>query len=873
MANKPFMSGNIENQSAAETARLKRSGTTEDQSAAETARLARTGWAGQSDAETNRLNRYAHKSDNIIVSASDEYKLDFLDNILDNFDTYTYHWKLFITPLKNAYDGTVLDSSVQTIIAESGVSDLTIDKVELHGIAVPSIEAGTGTQTTIKFEIVEPAGAGLLDKMFYQAVSLGIGNWMVMPCFLQLEFRGRDPDTAETVIDGSPSALSGLKWIWPIKLTNSKVNVTHVGSRYEFDAIVYDELAQSNSYFAIQQNVVLTDLTTFGKAMTDLEDKLNADQYAKLIDNYSIPDTYTIIIDDELAGIPLILPESNKSTSSGHSFFDLNKKTASYNPGTGIDKIVDSLLGSTAEFQKSLQNSDTPSSKPKSANAETDQMKNLWRVITETKPIAFDSLRQNNAVEITIFVVKYDLGTVDANASQTGGNIDTLPAAKKRMAEYIKKKILRKKYNYIFTGLNDQIIALDLNMNFSFAAAMSRFSGVFSDSGTQEKGISMQKNAEDEIKATTEIRKTLQLINNAKTDQDKDNLIAQAKRYLWTAQISDVNKARYTEILKYSKSVDRKAHTTAIIAAGGQTANGSLITDDKLNAAILSAQGLAQPTSNGLAFISDVNTKMPQAKEAYEIARASRAGKLRPIPFAEGPYEHNLAIGISPTSDAGRTRVSSIFATALYSSLDASLQTVKLTIKGDPYWLFPHPVPSGTPALLYKSKMANKSTAIDFIKKSQDNSVNFYGSDNFIVLRFRTPRLYNETSDVVDPFTEVETFSGVYKVITVISKFAAGKFTQELSCQLDPMINLSDFLNDIEVSSGKPPTPIVVIQPNAEFTNKTVSPRISGNANIPDGQVGTNRDANGNVIDVTNRITGKSVNNNLSNVPPSDTRA
>ena len=94
---------------------------------------------------------------------STSYTLDFQDNILDQYDTYTYHWKLFITPLKNAYEGTVLSQEAQTIIAESGVSDLTIDKVEIHAFATPSFETGTGTQTHVKFEIVEPSGAGLLE--------------------------------------------------------------------------------------------------------------------------------------------------------------------------------------------------------------------------------------------------------------------------------------------------------------------------------------------------------------------------------------------------------------------------------------------------------------------------------------------------------------------------------------------------------------------------------------------------------------------------------------------------------------------------------------------------------------------------------------
>src|SRR5271166_5211719 len=49
--------------------------------------------------------------------------LKFLPNLLDNYDVYTYHWKLFITSLENASAGTIFNLANQIVIAESGVSD------------------------------------------------------------------------------------------------------------------------------------------------------------------------------------------------------------------------------------------------------------------------------------------------------------------------------------------------------------------------------------------------------------------------------------------------------------------------------------------------------------------------------------------------------------------------------------------------------------------------------------------------------------------------------------------------------------------------------------------------------------------------------
>ena len=767
-----------------------------------------------------------------MASPLNQISLAFKPNILDNYDVYTYHWKLFIVPLSASSTGNVLDTKIQTIIAESGVSDLTIDNVEITGITTLSTETGSGTSTTVKFQIVEPSGSGLIDKIFYESISLGVGNWMVSPYYLQLEFRGRDPATEDTVVNGSPNGLGALRWVWPIKLTNSKINVTHVGTRYEFEAVMYDESAQSNSYFSIQHNVTLKKLTKFGDAMVDLENKLNADAYEKLIDNYSIADTYKIVVDPILAAYNLVNADANKNTARNSDFVDFSKKAATFNTGTSIDKIIDTLLGTTSLGQMGVQNADTPTAQPNAPQQQKDHMKKLWRVITETKPIAFDPLRQDNAVAITIFVVQYDLGVLEADAAQTGQTPATEPAAKDRLKEYITKKILQKKYNYIFTGLNDQIISLDLNMNYSFAAATARFGGIYIDSAAGiTKGASMQDNAEAEKKASEITRKTLQFINDAAPGTDVNATIAAANKSIAATKISQAKQDNIANLLNRANPANREALAQSQATTLAQSA--------------ANAKSLAN-SNNGLTFISDVNTNAIVTAGMVASASATTTslakGKLRPVPTRDAVQEGNFK-GIDPAANAGRARTSTMFATALQSNLDGSMQSLKLMVKGDPFWLFPRSVSTDATSLIYKSNMA-PADAIRDIKAAQRNrdteeSVNIIGTDNFFIIRFRTPRIYNDTSGSIDPYTEVESFSGVYKLVRVISKFAGGKFTQELEGILDPLIDLSDtelatFLASIEKAARTVDpivTPVATILPPSAVKTQP----ITSDTNVPKG--------------------------------------
>lgn len=757
------------------------------------------------DKKTSDKNAYKFSPSD--VKASEEFSLDFQPNILDLYDVQTYHFKLFITSIENAASGDILNKANQVIIAESGVSDLVIDKVELNGIAGPSVESGTGTQTTLKFEIVEPAGAGLIDKIFYESLSLGIGNWMVMPLYLQLEFRGRDPETGSAGIDGSPNGIGGLRWVWPLKIGTMKANVTKVGTRYEFDAVMYNELAQSNSYFSIQHNVVLTGLDTFGKAMEVLKKKLNDDQYEKLIDNYGIPDTYNIIVDDELKNVQLVNPQDTKNTSRGADYVDLSKKTATFNSGTSIDKIVDALLGSSAEFAKKMQNADTPNSTPKTEKQEKEQMKKLWRVVTETRPIAYDVVRQNNANAITIFIVKYDLGVMDVTPAQTGQTADAKEAERRRFVEYYNKGIMRKIYNYFFTGLNDQIINLDLNMNYSFAQTVARFGGIYYDQASNSKGISQEDNAKNEKALTEQMRQTLSFVNNAKPTDNVDAKIAEMRKALDNTVILDGRlKDKYKILLDHAKPTGREAFTSQLATSNGMILGRTEYTDEQLAKARSDAKAIGAQAApdTGLTFVSDVIMKSSVRDKAFAAGKMLQPGKLRPVVFHEGVQERTLATGTDPRNDASRQRVSSIFASALYSSVDATLANIKMTIKGDPFWLFPRSIGQKVDKFEYKSD--NPAKGIEEIKnshKKNPNAVNLFGTDNFIVLRMRTPRIFDQTNPVEDPFTEVEMFSGVYKVVSLISKFEMGKFTQELNCILDPVINLTDFLEQVERAMGK----------------------------------------------------------------------
>lgn len=863
-------------QSAAETERLARQsikGFIDNQSPAETARLNRAGLPTFSPAE----NSYFHEVNNVVAGSSDEdlsLVLKIQPNILDNYDAVTYHWKLFITDPESSSSGQVFDVARQTIIAETAVTDLTIDKVEIRGVTTPSVETGTGVSTNVKFEIIEPAGAGLIDKIFYQSIALGIGNWAVMPVYLQLQFKNRNPETSEPD-EGSVGSLASLKWLWTLKLTRIKANVSEVGTRYEFEAIIYNDFAQSNAIFTLQQNTTLNDVSTFEKAMAELQDKLNADQLNKLINNYSIPDSFKIIVDPKIAGYNITPVDKSTNSRRNDNYVTFENKDATFPSGTSVDKVIDSLLAQTGEYQKSMLNAPTPGSEGLSITQEINQMKQFWRIITETRPLQFDPRRQDIAREYTIFVIDYDIGILDANVFQTSAPPVTLDAERKRLATYIKKSILKKKYNYIFTGLNDQILNFDLTINNAFASSQARFGGIYQNPAMTEKGVVNHDHAADEAKVTNALSAAISLQNNARTANTAaaETALITAREEISRSNLPEATKKRYATLLEKSKPESKLSYLKEVQDRGGIN-NDATFSDARTRAVNLAKPITEKITQQQFNFISDVDIESQAAKSAYTRLMENSQGKLRPIARIESMQDRQLGLGVESSSNSGIQKLSNMFSVALHSGLDSSFQRIRMTIKGDPFWLFPQPI-GETNTRIFNSLKA-KEEAIDWIKRAHfqaTDSVNYYGTDNFLIIRFRTPRIFNidENPDTTDPNTDIETFSGVYKVVTVTSKFGVGKFEQELECILDPEIRLLNVMDQINTESAKkdiPTAPKDLITSTTLPTSAIKTPKIMGDASSAiKGIQEQVRGATGQVIALGSQTVGDATARLKSNVP------
>jgi hypothetical protein len=346
------------------------------------------------------------------------------------------------------------------------------------------------------------------------------------------------------------------------------------------------------------------------------------------------------------------------------------------------------------------------------------------------------------------------------------------------------------------------------------------------------KGVVMQNNAEDEASVTAKVQAVISLMNNASTANTAETKKAldEAKASIAASSLTTAEKQRISTILEHAKPEDKLNFYKSIIDSGGLDVDGQLA-QNKLRAKFIATPITEQTTGKTLNFISDVNPNGDSSQQALKDYAKFLKGQLRPVARIDTMQTKQVGIGIESSSNSGIQKLSGMFSLALHSSYDVSFARTSLTIKGDPFWLFPQPIINDTDKI-YNS-LKSTQAAIDWIKnahKKVDSTVNINGTDNFIIVRFRTPKIFNidENPDSNNPFADVETLSGVFKVVAVVSKFEGGKFHQDLDCILDYNINIINFMDEIEANTKKIDTPTVAsdLTLKNSLADNTKSPRL-----------------------------------------------
>lgn len=356
-------------------------------------------------------------------------------------------------------------------IAVSGVTtDVYIDNVVLTSYARSMPQLGNVATTGMNFDLIEPLQFGLMERLHAFAKKFKFGNMQNALYVMKLQFTGRDEVTDQ--IDTYPTT-----YFYPLTFTNISASLGPEGGRYNI-------LCNMNAKTALSQAKVSTDISfgcrtagDFAKnletALNDHERNIRKDKDRNMLD---VGKTWKIVLSRSflssyenipLVGLDKAEPNVMQTKSQHNPHLILGWKTIQQ--GASIPTFVrDTLMTGLA---KQLVDEGS-----------------LVKILTNIKHFeGIDKETGQLKKEITIEVLRGHTKIPDAD----NNNSVSAEAARRndiqrqrQILETIKTR-LHKKYEYMHTSKNTEVLDVDLNYNLQYFDEESPSGGAGSKNESQ----------------------------------------------------------------------------------------------------------------------------------------------------------------------------------------------------------------------------------------------------------------------------------------------------------------------------------------------------------------------------------------------------
>lgn len=750
-----------------------------------------------------------------------EYKEFFERNILHDYDAVTYHFKMSMLSEQdtiraqdhiirgNFEDDTQWKDWKATdpmmVIAETGGTVLSINGVQIEATAGP-INNGKRLTGAVDFNITiqQPLKASFTDTIVNAAIALGLPDGLKATYLLELWFIGRDPRTGAIV---NPIDHSMRQFL--ISIVDVQANVDTMGATYQIRAARAGDFGIRQHTYTTDRPMQLSGITTVNSMLKKLADALNLNELDKLAIEKGILDEYYIKLDpyaDEKLGEDTLLITGNdgkpitnltkdEEDQEGNST-DTQQKEFSIPEGTSIDRILEFGITHSKKLQKMSKGlkkgADADSSDAKDVD---DFVKMIYKIKVDVKNIKWDVLRNDYAREYTYTISLYP--TIRP---------EILPGTWKDQPEVAKKKIealttldiskgkskpyraLSKRYDYLFTGLNDKVLRFDIKYNNQFFLALHSYRNLYDGVGKDKQAeISRASNVlldfksqQQKVRTAWESYLQAKSDNFLKKDEELDAILS--------PKFNKFKEERKELIKLYVEGVDDKVFEGTAIGEEVYNEDGTLDAEATTENAIKALEGddkeQVRSNTQDVVWSSDVNVnrqvndmyaELIDTQQATDMVEAS--GNAFKLMWGAVPDQFRSQIN-SEGQTPGRGHLNAIIEASL-SDFEADLVAMDMDIKGDPFWLESERNPRyKETADLYEGENYLLFTAITSAGEPDPNT----GLAN--------PR--------AQEFGREQMLNGVYAVVSINSRFEGGQFVQNIKGVKDAFITDISILEQLK---------------------------------------------------------------------------
>lgn len=391
------------------------------------------------------------------------------DNPLLKYHNCTWNFSLYTMDSKD-YNIFFKDSSLEIskyIIAQSGVTgrySINSVKITSAGPATPGLTSNYSLNSCV-MEVKENGGMSLFDDLVVLSNELGYKKFMDVPLVMELNFIGYDGDSGKSKI------IPGLNRKWGMRINNILSSASTSGGTMNYTFTMTSTcggITTNKDWVLIEPYTCAT--ATFGEFLQQLEDHLNTMaifQYGYLQYRYPVDFAdnkfFELSCPDVLYEMPINYdpkqsPEETKTPAGKNA-----AKHFTWSASTTVSRVIDDVLDCCIPLQNS-----------------TDKNRQFVNIIPVSKYVGYDEFRKTSVFKNFFYVLKYKIGDVTSKGDLTSErfNFEYFRDNADKIADESdpnkKPKINAKRYDYQFSGLNSEIINLDLKYDQGFNLAVVR---------------------------------------------------------------------------------------------------------------------------------------------------------------------------------------------------------------------------------------------------------------------------------------------------------------------------------------------------------------------------------------------------------------
>lgn len=692
-------------------------------------------------------------------------------NVLNDYDNITYHFKLMLAQEGDLINNDIIPTTNLYIVAESGVSTtFSIKNVDIESIIAPNNRTKNTVSSIFKVQIVENHGISLIDKLFQAASQLSIKNIMNIPMLLELSFKGY-------TTDGIPQEVPIAKRSWRLQLMDMPTKLDITGSEYELNFVSINDYGFHRfASAAIIKQQISYSVETIGDFFDNLgyfltlQDALIASKGDQTRNEYQFvvqPDMRNWVI-GQLADTPNV----------PSMFIDNDgKRSVVLKPGHTIQDIIDNIFATTIEANEKAN----PKSAAQKMNEpqQGDTISKILNLSCENKILGFNPKNSEYVRRFIYYINLYDafraLPDKPDNADQTS------------RIEYMLQDALRKKYSYIFTNDNTEVLNLNLELNNLWRHAATYYTTAMHRSSNNSSNFSLKDSKDisniDDVRGNRGNGFSQSVNTLAISDQNAFKPDASTTTSIDPSFTNIDTSEDANELTPRMQQQQRLADLQAAGSPNTSALQSAIAAEDQQDN-IIPLEGLnTSSIIPGIASVPQLDSFIGPAIQ--RILSPSTIGSTTLIETLPGVDAQNPLLNmfikqsdpaldvnrvnenLETTTDFSRT-IFGIITNQMYSGVYSDLLQIELDVRGDPFWL------GETDGEVIKRLQAGTTRT-----PSNGQYANYLRGENSFFLTFNTPQNYDESTGFVDT-RQNTTFAGVYNVNQVNHSFAEGKFTQRL---------------------------------------------------------------------------------------------